>query len=91
MLVLVVVCVYVLWVKATTTPSMVLHSRELVVRRKGGAKKAAENWSAAELDDLELVRARKKEKKIILVVHRKSVTTFSFFWFEGGNAGCDAL
>lgn len=60
---LVVVCVCVLRVKATSTPSMVLHSRELVVCRKGGAKKAAENWSAAELDDLELVRARKKKRK----------------------------
>lgn len=34
---------------------MVLHSRELVVRRKGETKKA-DVWSATEVDDLELVR-----------------------------------
>lgn len=51
--------VFFLWTKATSTPSMVLHSRELVVRRKGAGKKAAENWSAAELDNLELVSAQK--------------------------------
>ena len=43
---------------------MVLHSRELVVRRKGGAKKAAGDWSAAELDDLELVRTRKRDETL---------------------------
>lgn len=56
--------VFFLWIKATSTPAMVLHSRELVVCRKGGPKKAAENWSAAELDDLELVRAQTKIRKI---------------------------
>lgn len=57
---------------------MVLHSRELVVCRKGGGKKAADNWSAVELDDLELVRARKQNETIMRI---KSVETFGF-WFS---------
>lgn len=43
-------------------PSMVLHARELVVCRKGEASKA-DVWSAAELDDLDLVRLAQQPQK----------------------------
>ncbi|CAM9770317.1 unnamed protein product, partial [Ectocarpus sp. 13 AM-2016] len=45
--------------EVTSSPSMVLHSRELVVRRRavagGKASAAGDPWSAADLDDLEMV------------------------------------
>lgn len=48
-------CIEFVCQKVTTTPAMVLHSRELVVRRKQ-SRDEADVWSAADLDDLEMVR-----------------------------------
>ena len=45
--------------KVTSTPSMVLHSRELVVRHKGEAEGP---WTASQLDELELVRGGKEKE-----------------------------